>query len=153
MTTIVYLKENGASQVIGEIQNVAALGVQGDPDAQEMAKIIAEGLNFLEENGIPENRELIFVREESASGHLRTYKLIKDMKYTKNPVAEFRVNRSTPGAFRVFFFESNYHGEDIIVMCRAALKQGVSNNAATRQAIKDTDQLYDLFHQDPDKYL
>lgn len=152
MATIFYLEENGESQVLTEISNIAHLGIDGDKDAQTLARFIAQGLDLLKDLGIPENKDLLLFGQED-NGDLRTFHLLKELRYCRFPLFEFRVNRSTPGAFRAIFFEYNYEGEQLLVFTRAVLKQGDTNPPEFQAAIKKSEFLYVKFHANPAKYL
>lgn len=151
MTTIIYLEENGESQVLTEITNIALMGIDGDNDAQHLARYIRQGLKQLEDIGVPANKRLMMTGYED-NGNPRTFHLLKPLTCNR-PLMEFRVNRSRPGAFRGIFFEYQYEGEQLIVFTRAVLKDGDINPPEFQQAIRESEYLYDDFHNDPEKYL
>ncbi|WP_128568348.1 hypothetical protein [Lysinibacillus boronitolerans] len=102
MAIIIYLEEDGISNVLTEIKGIAELGIDGDADAKQLAKYIRQGLTQLENVGLPANKELMMIGEEE-NGDKRTFNLLKPL-ISSYPLFEFRINRSTPGAFRAVFF-------------------------------------------------
>jgi hypothetical protein len=151
MATIFYLEENGESQVITEIINIAQLGKDGDSDAQHLARYIRQGMTQLEEVGVPHNKRLIMYGVED-DGAPRTFQLLKPL-VSRRPLYEFRVNRSTPGAFRAIFFEYDYEGIQLLVFTKAVLKKGDPNPPEFRVAVRESERLYDEFHKNPEKFL
>lgn len=145
------MKENGESQVISEISKIAQMGIEGDSNAKELAKFIRQGLQQLSVVGIPPNKELIMYGEEE-SGDRRTFRLFKEL-ICDRPLNEFRVNRSMPGAFRAIFFEFEYEGQQLFIFTKAVIKKGDRNPPEFQKAIKESELLYDKFHQNPDKYI
>lgn len=135
METIIYLEENGESQVVTEITNIAHMAIAGDSNAKQLARYIRQGLQQLSNVGIPYDKRLIMIGEEE-NGDLRTFQLLKDLKYCKYPLFEFRVNRSTPGAFRAIFFEYVYEGEQLLIFTKAVLKKGDPNPLSSKQRLK-----------------
>lgn len=152
MTTIIYLKENGESQVITEITNIAQIGIAGDSDAKQLAKYIRQGLHQLSHVGIPPDKRLLMVSQEE-NGDPRTFQILKDLKHCRYPLFEFRINRSIPGAFRAIFFEYEYEGRQLLIFTKAVLKQGDPNPPEFQTAIADSENMYERFHENPDQYL
>lgn len=152
MATIIYLKENGESQIITEITNIAHMGIAGDSDAKELAKFIRQGLQRLSNVGVPSDKRLIMVSEEE-NGDLRTFQILKELRHCKYPLNEFRINRSTPGAFRAIFFEYEHEDEQLLIFTKAVLKQGDPNPPEFQAAIRESEILYEKFHQNPNQYL
>lgn len=151
MATIIYLEENGESQVITEITNIAHMGIEGDTDARQLAKYIRQGLTQLSKVGLPQNLQLIMIGEEE-NGDKRTFNLLKPL-VSSYPLFEFRVNRSTPGAFRAIFFEFEWEGNQLLVFTRALLKKGDINPPELQTAIQESEMLYLDFCNNPSKYL
>lgn len=151
MTTIIYLNDNGESQVAKHIAYIAQMGKEGDRDARALAKYIRQGLTQLSNVGVPSDKQLIMIGEEE-NGDLRAFNLLKPLK-SRYPLNEFRVNRSTPGAFRAIFFEYNYEGEQFLVFTKSVLKQGDPNPPAFQAAMRESEALYVKFHENPSVYL
>ncbi|SFD03457.1 hypothetical protein SAMN05443252_1177 [Bacillus sp. OV322] len=152
MATIIYLQENGESQVLTEIENIAQMGIEGNADAQQIAKYIRQGLTQLTNLGIPPNKKMIMIGEEP-NGHPRTFNLLKDIVGIHRPLLEFRINRSTPGAFRAIFFCFDFEDEQLLIFTQAVLKQGDPNPPEFQKAVRKSVQMYDEFLKDPMKYL
>ncbi|WP_040037066.1 hypothetical protein [Bacillus thermotolerans] len=152
MATIIYLKDNGESQVLTEITNIAQMGIDGDSNSQELAKYIRQGLDQLSTVGVPANKQLLMYSHET-NGDPRTFHILKELKGCSCPLNEFRINRSEPGAFRAIFFEYEYEGEQFLVFTKAVLKQGDRNPPELQTAIKQSEILYQDFHQNPDSHL
>lgn len=151
MAIIIYLDDNGESQVVTQITNIAHMGNQGDSDAKALAKFIRQGLTQLSKVGVPSNKQLMMVGEEE-NGDLRTFHLLKPLT-CRYPLNEFRVNRSTPGAFRAIFFEYEYEGEQLLIFTKSVLKQGDPNPPEFQIAIRESEILYKKFHKNPKLYL
>ncbi|MFC9601720.1 hypothetical protein ACFTQL_28775 [Peribacillus butanolivorans] len=150
MATIIFLEENGESQVLTEIANIAQMGIAGDSDAEQLAKYIRQGLRQLARVGIPPNKKSIMTGTEDATGHPRTFNLLKPIVGIDGiPLMEFRINRSTPGAFRAIFFTYQYHGEQIIIFTKAVLKKGNPNPPEFQVAITESIRMYHEFTKDP----
>lgn len=152
MTTIIYLTDDGVTQVPEEISSIARKGIEGDQDAMELAKYIRQGLKLLEEVGVPPTHKLQLISEEE-NGDKRTFQILKKLKHCAHPLFEFRVNRSTPGAFRAIFFEFEYENEQLLIFTKSLLKQGDSNPPEFQKIIKESEILYMKFHQNPEDYL
>lgn len=152
MVTIIYLEENGISPVLTDITLIAQMGIAGNKDAMELAKYIRQGLSLLATTGVPSNYRLTLESQEE-NGDQRTFQLLKELKHVRFPLFEFRVNRSTPGAFRAIFFEYMYEGEQLLVFTRSLLKQGNPNPPLLQQFIQESEDLYDKFHKNPEAYL
>lgn len=150
MATIIYLEDNGVSEVAQLIREIALQGIEGDGDAQHLARYIRQGLDLLESVNVPPNKRLQAIFEED-SGDKRTFQLLKSLK--KTPLLEFRVNRSVPGAFRAIFFEYEYEGEELLVFTKALLKQGDPNPSELQQKIEESYKIYIDFCKNPNKYL
>ncbi|SOC21512.1 hypothetical protein SAMN05880501_1133 [Ureibacillus xyleni] len=152
MTTIIYLEDNGERQVLKQIADIARLGISGDQDAKELAKYIRQGLQLLGKFGVPSDKRLMMVSEE-VDGDKRTFHLLKELKHIPYPLFEFRINRTTPGAFRAIFFEYKYEEEQLLIFAKSVLKQGDPNPPELQQAIKESLALYERFHENPELYL
>lgn len=148
MATIFYLPGNEENQVVTEITKIARLGIEGNGDARELAKYIRQGLEQLSKMGVPPNKRLMMESEEE-NGDKRTFQLLKDIKHIPYPLYEFRVNRTTPGAFRAIFFEFEYGGEQFLVFTKAVLKKGNPNPPEFQQAIRESLVLYEKLHENP----
>ncbi|WP_156506010.1 hypothetical protein [Bacillus sp. SJS] len=151
MATIIYLEDNGEISVITEIKNIVQLGKEGDSDARTLARYIRQGLTQLEAVGIPAEKRLEMYGYED-NGDERFFNLLKPLRGPK-PLYEFRVNRSTPGAFRAIFFEYNFEGEQYLIFTKAVLKKGDSNPPEFQTAMRESERLYQDFFKDPSKYL
>lgn len=151
MATIIYLKDNGESQVAKHIADIARMGNQGDSNARALAKYIRQGLTQLSNVGVPPNKQLMMVGKED-NGDLRTFNLLKPLT-SQYPLNEFRINRSTPGAFRAIFFEYNYEGEQLLIFTKSVLKQGDPNPPEFQVAMRESEALYVKFHENPNLYL
>jgi len=152
MAIIIYLDDNGKSQVVAQITDIADMGKQGDSDAKTLAKYIRQGLAQLSKVGVPSNKKLVMVGKEE-NGDLRTFNLLKPLTYCRYPLNEFRVNRSIPGAFRAIFFEYEYEGEQLLIFTKSVLKQGDPNPPEFQSAIRESEILYEKFHKNPKLYL
>ncbi|MGG0741246.1 hypothetical protein [Niallia taxi] len=151
MNTIIYLEDtNGVSEVEQLISKIAYQGIEGDTDAQHLAKYIRQGLEVLESTSIPTNQRIQAIFEED-NGDKRTFQLLKPLR--KVPLLEFRVNRSVPGAFRAIFFQYDYEGESLLVFTKALLKRGEPNPPELQGKIEDSYNIYLDFCRDPNKYL
>lgn len=151
MAIIIYLDDNGEKQVATQITTIAHLGIQGDSDAKALAKYIRQGLTQLAKGGVPADKELLMIGEEE-NGDLRTFHLLKPLT-SQYPLNEFRVNRSSPGAFRAIFFEYEYKGEQLLIFTKSVLKKGDPNPPEFQIAIKESEFLYKKFHKNPRSYL
>src|SRR5437763_15667675 len=104
MVTIEYLEdENGEQQVVSEI---AAIAIKGREDSgyANLAKYIAEALDFLKDVGVPKDKELLPFETTNEDGNPLTFaSILKDVKYHP-PLLEFRVNWRNTGYFRAIFF-------------------------------------------------
>lgn len=152
MATIIYLEDNGERQVETQITDIAYMGIRGDSDAKALGKYIRQGLTQLSKVGVPSNKRLMMFGEEE-NGHLRTFHLLKPLTSCRYPLNEFRVNRSTPGAFRAIFFEYEYEGEQLLIFTKSVLKQGDPNPPEFQTAIRESEVLYEQFHENPNLYL
>lgn len=150
MNTIIYLEQNGVSEVEQLIRQIALQGIAGDSDAQHLARYIRQGLSILSETAIPSNQRLQAIFKEDNGDH-RTFQLLKPLR--KVPLLEFRVNRSVPGAFRAIFFEYQYEGETLLIFTNGLLKSGDPNPPELQQKIEDSHNIYLDFCRDPTKYL
>lgn len=151
MVTIIYLNDNGERQVAQHIADIARMGNEGDSNARVLAKFIRQGLTQLFNVGVPPNKQLMMVGKED-NGDLRTFNLLKPLT-SQYPLYEFRINRSTPGAFRAIFFEYYYEGEQLLVFTKSVLKQGDSNPPEFQVAMRESEVLYVKFHENPNLYL
>src|SRR5699024_5098223 len=151
MVTIIYLKDNGESQVANHIVDIARMGNQRDSNARVLARYIRKGLAQLTKVGVASNKQLMMTSEED-NGDLRTFNLLKPLT-SRYPLNEFRINRSTPGAFRAIFFECDYEGEQFIVFIESVLKQGDSNPPEFQMAMRESEALYVKIYENPTFYL
>lgn len=151
MAIIIYLDDNGEKQVLTQIKTIALMGIQGDSDAKALAKYIRQGLTQLAEVGVPTDKSLMMTGEEE-NGDLRTFQLLKPL-ICQYPLNEFRVNRSSPGAFRAIFFEYEYKKEQHLIFTKSVLKQGNPNPPELQVAIRESEVLYEKFHENPEFYL
>ncbi len=151
MATIIYLDDNGEKQVLKQISTIANMGIQGDSDAKELAKYIRQGLTQLVKGGVPPDKKLMMTGKEE-NGDLRTFNLLKPLT-CQYPLNEFRVNRSSPGAFRAIFFEYEYKKQQFLIFTKSVLKQGNPNPPEFQAAIRESEVLYEKFHENPKFYL
>lgn len=124
MITINYLEDkNGEQQVAAEIIDIAIKG-QSDPGHAELAKYIAEALEFLKNVGIPSRKALLPFTTTNADGNPLTFaSILKELK-GHPPLMEFRVNWRDTGYFRaIFFYLDDGQGNQNIFFTKAILKQ------------------------------
>lgn len=152
MKNIIFWEENGQNEVLDLIIQIAEQGIMGDKNAQTLARYIREGLEILRNLELPPNKKIQHVFNED-NGDLRTIQLTKPL-VSKPPLLEFRINRSSPGAFRAIYFEYEENTESYIIFTKALLKQlGESNPPELQQKINDSFKMYLSLLEDPSKII
>src|SRR5689334_16430414 len=124
MVTIEYLEDaNGVQHVVSEIAAVVSKARE-DAGFANLAKYIAEALDFLKEVGIPKDTQFLPFETKNEDGNPLTFaSILKDVKHHP-PLMEFRVNWRDTGYFRaIFFCLEDSRGNQKIFFTKAILKQ------------------------------
>lgn len=151
MNKIQYLQDGNDTPVLDVITQIARQGMEGDHEAQMLAKYIAQGLNVLESIDIPANKRYLWVTQNEQNNPI-SFNILKDLT-SAQPLLEFRINRSEPGAFRAIFFEYEYQGDRYLVFTQALIKTGDPNPPELQAKIQRSLEQYQEVVQHPDHYL
>ncbi|WP_027965118.1 hypothetical protein [Halalkalibacillus halophilus] len=148
MAIIKYLEnEQGEQQAFDEISKIAEKGKEY-PLYAELASFILQGLDLLEDVGVPPDGELILTGR-NAKDHLRTFKIYKPLKH-HSPLMEFRINWEQIGAFRAIFFSIEKDGKEILYFTRSLIKQSTSDPAFDK-IIEESELMFRKFMIDQNK--
>lgn len=143
-------KKEGRKETVKQVGKAASVVGSGGLTAV-LARALAKYIRQLTNVGVPPNKQLMMVGKED-NGDLRTFNLLKPLT-SQYPLNEFRINRSTLGAFRAIFFEYNYEGEQLLIFTKSVLKQGDPNPPEFQAAMRESEALFVKFHENPNLYL
>ncbi|QQK76401.1 hypothetical protein HUG15_13085 [Salicibibacter cibarius] len=125
MPTIHYVKdENGQAPVFDLIYEIALRGME-DKGYANLAKYIAQALDYLEDVGVPEKKFLPFYTERDNGRPLTFATILKELTH-HSPLLEFRVNWRGTGYFRAIFFCVEDESEQILLEFRTPNNKGFS---------------------------
>ncbi|MEN1990846.1 hypothetical protein [Paenibacillus hubeiensis] len=148
-TEIEFIKLPDGTQPVLWLLNDIRQKATSDPDMMQMLKLIANGLVFLKNHGMPLAKQQYFV-DELEDGRPYTIRLIKELR-DHVPLFEFRVNWKS-GAFRLIFFEYIHGNVQILVMTKAVIKYETYSEEFEKIA-DESDRLYAAFTRNPEQYI
>lgn len=131
---------------------ISQLGEQAktDPTKRQIYELILRGMRFLEHHGLQEAFKTYF-QTHLEDGRPYTIMIVKHL--TRHvPLLEFRINETSVGAFRVFFFEHIIEDTQILCFARALIKEA-TNDPAFETMANEVDTLYKDFLMQPEQYI
>lgn len=131
---------------------ISQLGEQAktDPTKRQIYELILRGMRFLEHHGLQAAFKTYF-QTHLEDGRPYTIMIVKHL--TRHvPLLEFRINETSVGAFRVFFFEHVIKDTQILCFARALIETTTTDPAFETMA-NEVDALYQDFLKQPEQYI